>query len=87
MLYDLDMLNPVDIPKRIGFAKRFRKKCVGVMGRSPRHHKHLRKPEAKGYISVLTFEQRGDLIVRLFGGGAVRQVGLPSITIMGLCDF
>ena len=37
------------IPLHFRFAKRFRKKCVGVMGRSPRHHKHLRKPEANGY--------------------------------------
>jgi len=50
--YPFVMVDVLFIPKRIRFAKRFRKKCVWVMGLSPRHHKHLRKPEAKGYISL-----------------------------------
>jgi len=42
------------IPLHFRFAKRFRKKCVRVMGRSPRHHKHFRKPEAKGYTPFVS---------------------------------
>jgi len=38
-------------PNESGLRNDSERNASGVIGRSPRHHKHLRKPETKGYTN------------------------------------